>query len=235
MKLELNISPQPDDTTCGPTCLHAVYRYYGEAYSLDQIIREVTKLQDGGTLAVFMGCHALQRDYDASIYTYNLHVFDPTWFQLPVHALSEKLREQLLFKLDPKLHCATHGYMEFLQGGGTIRFADLTGALLRSFLTHSIPIITGLNSTFLYKCSREYVHDDKLLYDDVRGISTGHFVVLAGYDKEHRRVLIADPSIPNPVSSTPYYEVQMDHLISAIMLGIITYDANLLIVQPKHK
>ena len=30
-RLPVEILPQPDETTCGPTCLHAVFRYFGEA------------------------------------------------------------------------------------------------------------------------------------------------------------------------------------------------------------
>ena len=40
-RLSLDILPQPDELTCGPTCLHAVYRYYGDDISLDQVIAEV--------------------------------------------------------------------------------------------------------------------------------------------------------------------------------------------------
>ena len=35
------------------------------------------------TLAVLLGCHALRRGYEATIYTFNLQVFDPTWFEEP--------------------------------------------------------------------------------------------------------------------------------------------------------
>ena len=71
---------QPDDTTCGPTCLHAVYGYYGDEAELDQVIQETVRLEHGGTLALLLGCHALRRGYQATIYTYHLQVFDPTWF-----------------------------------------------------------------------------------------------------------------------------------------------------------
>ena len=64
-KLHLEISGQPDDTTCGPTCLHAVYRYYGDAIPLRQVIAEVKSLSGGGTLAVLLGNHALSRGYRA--------------------------------------------------------------------------------------------------------------------------------------------------------------------------
>ena len=30
VRLPVRTLPQPDETTCGPTCLHAVYRYWGE-------------------------------------------------------------------------------------------------------------------------------------------------------------------------------------------------------------
>ena len=29
-RLVLDMPGQPDDSTCGPTCLHAVYRYHGD-------------------------------------------------------------------------------------------------------------------------------------------------------------------------------------------------------------
>ena len=38
-KLQFDILPQPDDCTCGPTCLHAVYRYFGDEIPLTQVVR----------------------------------------------------------------------------------------------------------------------------------------------------------------------------------------------------
>jgi hypothetical protein len=58
-------------------------------------------------------------------------------------------------------------------------------------------------------------------------------VVLSGYDKRLRRVLIADPLRQNPYSEAQEYEVDINRLICAIMLGILTYDANLLIIEPR--
>jgi len=37
-RLPVQILPQPDETTCGPTCLHAVFRYFGEDVPLKRII-----------------------------------------------------------------------------------------------------------------------------------------------------------------------------------------------------
>jgi len=67
-KLDFDINNQPDNTSCGPTCLHAVYHYYNDSIPLQQIISEVTMMEEGGTLEVFLACHALRRGYKTTIF-----------------------------------------------------------------------------------------------------------------------------------------------------------------------
>ena len=134
-----------------------------------------------------------------------------------------------------KLTVTTKAYLEFLEFGGQIRFEVLTTNLLRTFLKRSLPILTGLSATYLYNSSREYGLGSRLIADDIRGEPTGHFVVLAGYDGEKRGVLVADPLKSNPVSTTQNYEVKIDRLVCAIMLGALTHDANFLIIEPLKK
>ena len=232
-KLQFGILPQPDDTTCGPTCLHAIYSYYDDPVSLDQVIGEVHGLQAGGTLAVFLACHALRRGYRARIYTYNLHMFDPSWFSVEdADFLSLKLAQQKDAKQEDKITIPTRGYLEFLKLGGELRFEDLTSSLIRYYLKRSIPILTGLSSTFLYRGTRELGSTN--LMDDVQGEPVGHFVVFCGYDKESREVLVADPYLLNPLGEGQFYTVSIERAIGAIYLGVLTHDANFLIVQP-HK
>jgi len=228
--LPFAIAPQPDEITCGPTCLQAIYRYYDDPISLEQVIAEVPMLSGGGTLAVLLACHALQRGYRATIYTYKLQIFDPTWATLDSTTLAEKLRAQLEHKHDPKLHVATAGYLRFLELGGELRAKDLTGSLLRGFLNRGTPIIAGLSATYLYRSAREY--GPNCDYDDVRGEPSGHFVVLHGYDREERMLHVADPLKSNPLTHSQLYAAGIDRVINAILLGVLTYDANLLIIQP---
>jgi hypothetical protein len=232
-RLPFEICRQPDFASCGPTCLHAVYRYLGDDLPLSQVIDEAHSLESGGTLDVFLACHALARGYTARIYTYNIMVFDPTWFEDPAPDIAFKLRAQAALKGDPKLGVATEGYLKFLELGGDLRFQDLTPALIRAYLGRGIPIITGLSSTFLYRSAREFgPNDDE---DDVRGEPAGHFVVLSGYDAERRAVLVSDPLLPNPVSAGHDYALKVGRVIGAILLGILTYDANLLVIQKKPR
>lgn len=227
-EFELQVLPQPDDTTCGPTSLHAVYRYWGIDIPLERVIAEVAPLPQGGTLAVSLACHALRRGFDATIYTYNLQIFDPTWFADGVD-VAQRLCRQVRQKPVTRLRHATDTYLEFLDLGGTIRFEDLTGALLRRYLRREIPILTGLSATYLYRCARE--RDDD--YDDIAGQPAGHFVVLCGYDPAEREVTVADPLRDNPAFGSHYYRVGMERLVAAILLGIVTYDANLLVLTPR--
>lgn len=274
--LQFKINSQPDDTTCGPTCLQAVYSFLGEELPLDQVIAETPSLEEGGTLAVMLGCHALRRGYDVTIYTYNLKVFDPSWFYgvsnlyngialeqpgqprpdlrsvvrrrpgvykrpaaddatgtLPSHVdLVERLHSQTLVKDSRKLQLACRAYAEFIKLGGEVKMHDLNAGLIQHYLDRKVPILTGLSSTYLYRCEREIGKTNKP--DDIRGVPTGHFVVLCGFDQQRETVQVADPWLANPLGVENYYDVHVERLICSILLGVITYDANLLIIQPRR-
>ncbi|MBZ0173425.1 MAG: C39 family peptidase [Phycisphaerales bacterium] len=231
-QLAVRILRQPDARSCGPTCLHSVYRYYGTEHDLDTLIGAIEQLESGGTLDVFLACDALRRGFEATIYTYNLQVFDPTWFAHKDVDMIAKLEAQIREKRDRRLRVASQGYQEFLRLGGRIRFTDLTRRLLRSILNRGIPIITGLSATYLYRAMREYGPDDA--DDDVRGAPAGHFVVLSGYERRHRTILVSDPLDPNPLGGEQNYWIHIDRVIGAILLGVLTHDANLLVIQPRR-
>lgn len=223
--LELEILPQPDDETCGATCLQAIYKYYGDELDLLKLIPQIPTLESGGTLAVMLGFHALQRGYKATIFTYNLQVFDPSWFK-PGIDIKEKLRAQLEYKSDQKVQWASVAYWKFLEKGGQIKFQELNRKLLRRYLDQDIPLITGLNATYLYRWPRELNNE----FDDLRGFPMGHFVVLRGYDEETREIAVADPLRVNPFENQ-LYTVNIDRVINSIMLGIMTFDANFLVIE----
>lgn len=213
--------------------MQAVYNYYNRSFDLHELIEETEKLEDGGTLGVFLANHALEMGFRARIYSYNLMVFDPTWFALPATVLREKLEERRSAEMDnQRMKRAVEAYIRFLDLGGELRFKDLNISLIRRYLVKDVPILTGLSSTWLYRCARERDVEDKMVYDDIIGSPCGHFVVLNGYDAEQRRVRVSDPYHGNPAFKTSTYWVEKDRLINAILLGIVTYDSNLLIIQP---
>lgn len=217
--------------TCGPTCLQAVYAFHGQRVALSQLVAQVPALEDGGTLGVMLANDALQRGYRVTVVTWNLRVFDPTWFGDGTARLRDLLLQRAEAKQDnPKLSLAAAAYARFVENGGELQFRDLDAALVRAWLLRGVPILTGLSATFLYRERRQRAADD--VPDDVRGDPVGHFVVLTGYDPRRRAVHVTDPLHPNPLSETHTYPVRMERLVGAIYLGVLTYDGNLILIEP---
>ena len=231
-ELTLQIQPQPTDETCGPTCLHAVYDFLGDPLPLDQVIAEVTHLRTGGTLAPYLGLHALERGYRATLHTYNLRLFDPTWFDAST-PIAARLEAQAVAKPSSRLRTATTAYLDFLGAGGVLRFEELTPDLIRRPLSTGLPVMTGLSATYLYGSERELYEDGVAIEDSIRGEPTGHFVVLHGYDASTDSVMVADPYLENPIAGGSTYRVGIVRLLGAILLGVLSYDGNLLVIEPE--
>jgi len=225
--IDVPMGAQPDDFTCGPTSLQAVYAHFGERLALDEILGDIAFLEEGGTLAVHLGIDALRRGFHARLHSFNLQVFDPSWAGRSMAGLDAALAARADVSSDPKLLESIHAYRDFLQGGGIVDLSDISAGLLRDYFDRGLPVLAGLSATYLYGGPRERVDGDRLVYDDVAGEPQGHFVVLCGFDGP--RVVVADPFKENP-SGDHYYPVEVDRLIQAILLGVLTYDGNLLVV-----
>lgn len=226
----LRMSPQPTETTCGPTCLHGIYQHFGDPSVHEDVIREMPTTAGGGTLGVCLGLHALSRGYDVTIYTHNLNVFDPSWFYLDKMKMADKLLAQSAAKPhDIKTVEASNFYAEFLRLNGSIRFKELSPSFLHSLLLENGPMICGLSATYLYKINREINETGE--YDDVKGYPQGHFVVLTGISGDFSQVEITDPLQPNPMTSKQKYRVGTQHFLNSLLIGVITYDANVVVLK----
>jgi hypothetical protein len=224
---------QPDDTTCGPTCLRKVYDFYGVRADDAEVLGEIDRNEDGGTLAVFLGLAGLRRGFGARIYSYDLRIFDPTWHGLPRAELAEKIHARFPHLSDAKRLRAARAYLDFLDMGGELAFDDLTPGLLREIIDRGHPVLAGLSATYLYCYARErQLDDDRLVEDDVAGEPTGHFVVIVGYEHWGRCFSLRDPSRHVPVAEDGRQVVDGQRLINAILLGDVTYDAVLLELWP---
>lgn len=232
--LLLDVPPlrQPDDVSCGPTCLFKVLRGYGDARSFDEVAARVRRNDDGGTLGVFVGLAALELGYEATIYSYNLRVCDPTWSHLTSSQLAEKLSQRARQVGEPKLSEAVDAYARFVRAGGQVLFDDLTDELLVSLLDTGRPIVCGLSATYLYQTPREDPLSGTM--DDVGGEPAGHFLVVCGYRQHGRHFVVSDPYRHLPMTVTGTYEVGAHRLINAILLGDVSYDGVLVVVSPRN-
>lgn len=233
--MNFKILAQPDDVTCGPTSLQAVYNHLGYKIPLKQLISEIEFLEEGGTLGVFLGIDALKRGFNATIYSYNLRIFDPSWSELSMSELKKKLEALHKSKHAPKLRKAVEAYIRFLDLGGTIATADLRATMFERYFKKDTPVLCGLSATYLYRCMREFTDDtNHSVFDDVKGDPCGHFVVVYGLD-EKKQFMVADPDCTNPLCKGPYYKVDKFRLIHSILLGVMTYDGNVLVIEHKKR
>jgi hypothetical protein len=231
IQLDVPRFEQPDDVTCGPTCLAKVYQYYGFTRAIDDIIAETPRNPDGGTLAVNLGIGALRHGFRPTIYPFGLRVFDPTWRRLRKVDLIAKLRARASAVESQRLRDAVRAYAAYLDAGGKVCFRDPSPHLLVDILRGRDPILTGLSATFLYGIARE--SGDR--YDDVGGHSSGHFVVVSGHRPQSDRFVVIDPFRNVPISRTGRYTVRADRLLAAILLGDQTFDAVLLTLGKRGK
>lgn len=231
VELPVVIERQPDYTTCGPTALHAIYRYYGDPIDLATVIRETPKLPGGGTLAVHLSVHALQRGYQVDTWACNVRHLDPTWFQKPTDVLA-KLKARWNAKGltdDPRYGPVIDATTTYLQLGGRLAWGDLAPEMIGQRLSYGNPLLTGTNGTYLYQCSRETEAGP----DDVAGDAFGHFIVIGGYRSSDQSFAISDPLLDNPAHGTKYYRVSGYRLLAAIFLGVGSDDGNLVLIRPK--
>lgn len=225
------VRQQPDDVSCGPTCLQAVYAFHGMQLDLNEVIQSVQRLDHGGTLGVLLGVDALKRGFDVTLFTYNLEVFDPSWFVGRPRNLPVLLERRLQMSREGRRSRAIEAYLDFLDRGGQVRHRELTPQLLASMARSGVPPLTGLSATYLYGCEREVYEGGRSSYDDVLGDPTGHFVIISGVDQGGTRFRISDPSTDNPRHGSGTYWVDGYRLVGAILLGVTTYDGNILIIR----
>jgi hypothetical protein len=232
VELPIRIRRQPNYTTCGPTSLHAVYSYFGDSITLEEVIEQVHALEGGGTLSIHLAVHALRRGYEVDHWVCDVATWDPTWFQKPTD-LRAKLRARFEAKQlfdTPRFAEAFRAVDEYLDRKGGVVWTDLTPRRIGRVLALGVPILAGTNGTYLYQCSRETEKGP----DDVAGEPFGHFVVVCGYRSRDLSVAIADPLKDNPLhEGQQYYRANVYRLIGAIFLGARSNDANLMVIRPK--
>ncbi|MCB0421065.1 MAG: C39 family peptidase [Bdellovibrionales bacterium] len=229
------IQSPPDYTSCGPTSLHSVYEYLGKNSTLEEVKSRIHQFDEGGgTLGVVLGIDALKENLEVTLYSYNINIFDPSWFGLKEEVIVKNLKMRLYDRINTdKERLALSYYIQFLEAGGQLCFEDLSKDLLKRLLEQGGPILSGLSATWLYRSAREDSVTNE--YDDIKGDPAGHFVVIYDYNSQSDHVEVADPYLPNPFSGTNYYSVTVNRLFTSILLGISSFDGNLLVIREKKE
>ncbi len=225
---------QPDEVSCGPTCLAAVLRFHGLADASPEEVRRVTpRNPDGGALAPFLGLAAMRLGARARCHPFATRVFDPTWRKLSAAECLRRLVQRTEALPEGRLRRVHEAWRTFLEEGGEVALGELRPSELVQALDAGRPLICGLSITWLYQEPRERPEDNT--DDDIHGSPVGHFVVVNGYGGSGQSFFVIDPWPEPPFDrSDGVYRVSQRRLTQAILLGDATHDAVILEVFPRE-
>ncbi|MBN1900523.1 hypothetical protein JW926_04265 [Candidatus Sumerlaeota bacterium] len=225
---KLDIAPeiQPDDISCGLSCLKMVLDYYDQEQDMQALSEICPPLYDIGLFDSQLGKTAIDLGFDVTIYTYNYRIFHPIWNRLHLSDLIGKLVIKQACAMTPHQALSARHYIEYLQKGGELLFYPLSKELILAHLDQEIPVIAALDMSFLYDCVA--------FYDEFSEYRATHFVIIHGYDPKRNVFHVCDPwhSIPIP-HENGRYAVDADRVINAIFLGQDRNDSSLIVIRKK--
>lgn len=224
---------QPDDVSCGPTCLSQVLAWHGAQHDIDALAGQLRRNADGGTQGVYLGRLALELGYRVRLYPFGVRIFDPTWWECEDEEIIELLDARAAALSDPGERDTVMAWADYLRAGGYLAFREPSPRVLTRALDLGRPLICGLNATWLYREARTRRHDNQ--DDPIGGHAAGHFVVIRGYTGEGRHLHVNDPSPDAPFSkgtSAGRYPLSANRLLHALLLGDGTGDAVLVEIWP---
>ena len=222
---------QPDDVSCGPTCLAAVLQFHGIETNLTRVRAATPKNADGGTLAPYLARAAMAHGLKVRCHPFAVQVFDPTWWDLPADEVTARLRRRTHGLRPGRLRRVHDAWLAYLEAGGMLSLGELLGGELVAAIDAGHPLICGLSITWLYQEPRERPEDN--VDDDIHGSPVGHFVVINGYTDGGATFLITDPWPQPPFDRDGgVYTVSRRRLTQAILLGDATHDAVVVEVLP---
>ncbi|MDP4000318.1 MAG: hypothetical protein Q8Q11_02715 [bacterium] len=179
-----------------------------------------------GTTFAHAALHLRRLGFRTTIHTTDIDLLDRTWEGLDAKELRKKLTQRKKFIRHPFLdeeavEAYAEGYVSFVRAEGRIKHPVLTTKYLHRLLEKA-PFIAAVSKQYLVSCSKKRFvgKTGKAVFDDVRGQTNTHAIVVAGY--RDGRFLIIDSSAPNARAGRRW--LNAEHLIGAICLAETEWD-----------
>jgi hypothetical protein len=208
--MQLNVPRYKQEwMTCGPSCLQQILSYYGKSYSLKELINSIDCDVNDGVYVALLGLFSLKNGFNAKIITSDLSVFDPTWAKLSTKKILTKLRHEKAYKSDKVIKLDIGAYTLFLKNGGKLSLDIINIKTIESFIKQKIPVLALISQTSLYSSKRFF----KGKFDDIKGKSLPHYVIVSGFDK--KSFTITDPD-RNPFNKKGVYKINKENFLATL-------------------
>lgn len=211
--------------TAGPHCLAQIADYYGVKLEANDVVAHTRMVYGSGTYDASIALAANHYGFDTQLYTYNLMALGADWFRLPPDLLLKRI-EFKAADAEGKRKNSLEAYAQYLKHGGRLLFELSPEFAILNALKQKKPVIVGLCQNYLYALKAEQT--DLGLGDPI-----GQFVVIDGFKKNEFHVVDPWPDIPFSKNGT--YWVNASALTASILLGQATFDACILVLEPKTR
>jgi len=218
------IQQTEDDKTCGPTCMAMIYRFYGKEISRKQILKDLKIEKDETTYTFQLARHFQNSDLKVKGIVSHPDITDFSWRDLSHKELIEKIKEWIPFNIKHRWARSALYYLYFLQEGGTIKITSLNNKIIEKALQNNSLILAPLDESWLWG-KRKISGQAK--FDDLKGKTTGHFVIICGMDKDKFKII--DPYPTKKEGKEREYWVDKDQVLASILM----WSAELLVISEK--
>jgi|GEM_PF-1924825 len=225
---------QQKTSECMQTSATQLLSFFDPTVKLEDVIKAVPLyIENGekiGTSPGHLAAYFAQQGYKTTVYVFDVELFDRSWNDLSAPDVINKLKKRAEYIptnswLTAYKNILIDGWELFVKSGGGFIFPILSVGLLQKLLTKA-PYLLMVNSTYLnHQAKSSYdKSSDKMIPDSLKGHSTTHAVICAGYRDD--KFLIVDPDPPKGTNHHRW--IEQDHLIASIMSAQTESD-NLLI------
>lgn len=230
--MRLNILPQINHQLSGAETLRGIYAYYGEDISMDDLVVSTTRFSNRRLRPLALAIDALERGYAVTVHCCDTRIFDLSWMGLVSSELKEKLEYHKSKADSVHLTQTFDAYIQILEKGGTIDLSEINRAVIRKAVELKAPIIAAVSATHLFHSKREYLDSkDRPVLDDAKGKTAGHLVAVTAW--VGKEITLHDPYLANPITGKAKYKVYISRLMRSILLGVLSYDAQMVVITKK--
>jgi len=174
MRIDVPVFKQSNELGCGPTALSMILNFYGIKLYEQDILKKVKiirdkKLKKYGTFMVELALFARKLGCDVHCSSYSLELYRPEMILLRKEKLTRKILN-ILAKTKNQTHKRIlQSTIDLMKAGGKFKLEMPSLNKVREFLNHKIPVMLAVKSV--------------ILFEKGRLSSSGHFIVLTGYDQ----------------------------------------------------
>ena len=181
--------------TCGPVCLLNIYDHFGKSVPLSQILQELHVEDSESTYTPQLAKNCIVHGLETVMLTSNSFSVAPNWKGKTKEEIIVLLKTWVTQNAGDAWLKETLFLLFYLEAGGNLDIVDLSTAIVDDYLDKGYILLAALEESWLWEKRKL---EGKAEYDDIKGHTRGHFVVV--YGKEGDEYLVSDPystTIPN--------------------------------------